>query len=152
MNKLTDQAAKLTDQAQDQISQLTRRKQRSGLNFIPLQRQSSASKWLKQAQHQLNDLTQQASDQLSSIGSSIGTTSNQALDKTQESLAQIRQGVASGAAKTGEGIHTGWKFSRNFTLGVLAGAVWAAIFTPQNGETTRQHLGAVFQPKKARHQ
>ncbi len=150
MNRLTDQATKLTDQAQDQISQLTKRKQGGKLYFMPLQRQSSASKWLKQTQHQLNDLTQQVGGQLSSIGSSIGTTSTQALDKTQEGLAQIKQGMASGAAKTGEGIQTGWKLSRNFTLGVAAGAVWAAIFTPQNGETTRQHLGAIFQRGKTR--
>lgn len=146
----TGQMNRLTDQAQDQISQLTRRRQRSGLNIIPLQRQSNASKWVKQTRHQLNDLSQQVGSQLGSIGSAIGTTSTQALDKTQEGLAQIRQGVARGAAKTGEGIQTGWKFSRNFTLGMTAGALWAAIFTPQNGETTRQHLGAIFQRGQTR--
>ncbi len=150
MSKLSGQATRLTGQAQDQISQLTGRKQKNGMYLLPIQRQSSASKWVKQTRRQLNDLSRQVSDQLSSIGSAIGTTTTQAVDRTQEGLAQIGQGVASGAAKTGEGIKTGWKLSRNFTLGMTAGAIWAAIFTPENGETTRQHLSAIFQPGKTR--
>jgi hypothetical protein len=139
VNRLTDQATKFTSQAQDQISRLTGRRQKNALVLIPLQRQPSASKWRKQTQRQL-----------SSIGSFIGTTSTQALNKTQEGLAQFKQGVASGAAKTGEGIQTGWKLSRTFTLGMVAGAVWAAIFTPESGETTRRHLSTIFQRGKTR--
>ena len=141
---------RLTDQAQDQISQLTGHKQSGILNFIPRQRRTSANKWMKQTQRQLNDLSHQVGDQVISMGSSLGATTTQAIDKTQEGLEQIRHGVANGAARTGEGIQTGWKLSRNFTLGMAAGAVWAAIFTPQNGETTRQHLNAIFQPNKPR--
>jgi hypothetical protein len=146
----TGQMNKLTDQAQDQINQLAKRTQRNGLAVLPLQRQSGANKWMKQTRHQLNDFSQQVGEQLTSLGNAIGVTSTQALDKTQEGLLQAKRGVAVGVAKTGEGIQTGWKLSRNFTLGMAAGAVWAAVFTPQNGETTRQHLSAIFQRDKTR--
>ena len=150
MNSLTDQASDLTDQAQRQFNQLAKRSQASGIPLLTRQSQSNANTWLKQTQHQLRDLSQQAGDQLGSLGDAIGSTTSQALDKTQEGLAQIRQGLATGVAKTGEGIETGWKFSRNFTLGMAAGAIWAALFTPQSGETTREHLSTLFQSRSAR--
>jgi gas vesicle protein len=156
MSRLTGQASKLSGQAQGQISRLAGRIQGATVSRMPLQRQTSPTNWLRQTQQQLTNLSQQAGGQLSSIGSSIGTTtraaSAQAIGKTQESLAQVRQGVAAGAARTGEGIKSGWKFSRNFTLGMTAGAVWAALFTPQSGETTRQHLSSIFQSRWPRNQ
>lgn len=89
---------------------------------------------------------------MSAIGSSIGSTTGQAVGKTQEGLAQIRQGMAAGASKTGEGMKRGWKLSRNFTLGMTAGAIWAAFFTPESGESTRQRLTTIFQIRQPRRQ
>ncbi len=146
-SRFTGQAGKLTGQAQGQISRLTGRTQRTTLRRLPLQRQNGANRWMKQTRRQLTNLSQQAGDQLSAIGSAVGTTTRattaQAIGRTQDSLAQVRQGVAAGAARTGKGIKSGWKFSRNFTIGLTTGAVWAALFTPQSGETTRQRLKAL---------
>ncbi len=145
INSLTGQASMLSDQAQRRLNQLARRAQGSRLNRMQRQGQANAQKWMKQTQQQLAQLSHQASDQLSAIGGSIGATTSQAIGKTQEGLSQIKEGVATGVAKTGEGIQSGWKFSRNFSLGAAAGALWAASFTPEAGETTRKHLKEAVQ-------
>jgi hypothetical protein len=150
MSKLSGQAGSITGQAQKQFSRFARRPQGARLMIVPLQRQARPNKWVKQTQQQLSNLSQQAGGQLSAIGSSIGGTTAQAVGKTQAGLAQIGQGVAAGAVKTGEGVKRGWKLSRNFTLGMTAGAIWAAFFTPESGESTRQHLTTVFQNRQSR--
>jgi gas vesicle protein len=158
-NQLSGQTGRLTGQ----VSRLAKRSPGTGLNLIPFQRPSGASKWAKQARQQLTNLPQQVGgqfgsigSQLRSIGSSIGTTARetttQAIDRTQEGLAHIKEGVSAGAARTGEGIKAGWKFSRSFTIGMATGAVWAAIFAPQSGETTRQHLRSIFPSRWPRKQ
>lgn len=148
VNTLTDQASALTGQAQKQFSRFTRRSPGERLNPMARRRKLNANKWVKQTQKQLVGFSQQASKQLntvrSSIGSSVGATTAQALGKTQEGLSQVRQGVAVGAAKTGAGVKSGWKFSRNFTLGATAGGLWAIAFTPESGEATRQRLNTVW--------
>jgi gas vesicle protein len=150
MSRLAEQAGDITNQAQRQLSRFTGRTQGARLTLVPLQRQSRPNRWMKQTRRQLTNLSQQAGGQLSAIGNSIGGTTTQAIGKTQESLAQMRQGVAAGAAKTGEGMQRGWKLSRNFTLGMTAGAIWAAFFTPESGESTRQRLTTIFQIRQPR--
>jgi hypothetical protein len=148
--KPTSQIGKLSGQGQQQLSRLANSAQEATLSRMPFQRQSSASKWLKQSRRQLTNLSQQAGGQLGSLGTATRATTAQAIGKTQAGLAQVRQGVASGAARTGEGIKYGWKFSRNFTLGMTAGAVWAALFTPQSGETTRRRFAAILPARRPR--
>lgn len=148
--KPTSQLGKLSGQGQQQLSRLASSAQEATLSHMPFQRQSSASKWLKQSRRQLTNLSQQAGGQLSSIGAATRATTAQAIGKTQAGLVQVRQGVASGAARTGEGIKSGWKFSRNFTLGMTAGAMWAALFTPQSGETTRRRFAAILPARRPR--
>ncbi|HEY7347691.1 MAG TPA: hypothetical protein VH599_05180 [Ktedonobacterales bacterium] len=153
----------ITRQAQNQLSRLASRTQGVPLSRMPRQRQKTITKWLKQTRRQLTNLSRQAGGQMGSFGDALSSvrsslrrttraTTAQAIGKTQESLAQVRQGVASGAARTGKGIKSGWKFSRNFTLGMTAGAVWAALFTPQSGEATRQRLTAFFPSRRPRNQ
>jgi hypothetical protein len=146
LSSLTHQASDLTDQAQKQFNRLAKGSQTSGMR-LSRQTRANANKWLKQTQQQLADLSHQAGDQLGFLGEAIGSSTSQAIDRTQGGLEQIRQGVVTGAAKTGEGIETGWKLSRNFTLGMAAGALWAALFTPQSGETTRERLNTIFQSR-----
>ncbi len=150
VSKLAGQAGGITDQAQKQFSRLARRPQSARMTIVPLPRPARPNKWMKQTQQQLSNLSQQAGGQLSAIGSSIGGTTAQAIGKTQAGLTQIGQGMAAGAAKTGKGMKRGWKLSRNFTLGMTAGAVWAALFTPESGERTRQHFTTMFQNRQPR--
>ncbi|HEU5370413.1 MAG TPA: hypothetical protein VFU69_18220 [Ktedonobacterales bacterium] len=152
VSKLAGQAGGITGQAQKQFSRFARRPQGARMTIVPLQRQPRSSRWVKQTRQQLSNLSQQAGGQLSAIGSSIGGTTAQAIGKTQAGLAQISQGMAAGAAKTGESMKRGWKLSRNFTLGMTAGAIWAAFFTPESGESTRQHFTTMFQNRQPRRQ
>jgi gas vesicle protein len=151
---ITERAGKLSSQAQGQINRLAGRTPGGARNLLLLQRQRGSSAWLKQMQRQLTNLSQQARNQASAIGNSIGATTRattaQTIDRTQASLAQVRQGVASGAARTGKGLKSGWKFSRNFTVGMAAGALWAALFAPESGEATRQRLTTIFQLRRIR--
>ncbi len=147
INQLPSQASQFSNQAQKQMSRLASRTQQ----VARLPRQPGTRQWLRRAQRQLAALSQQAGSQVRFIGSAVSTTTRaatQALGKTQQSLGQVREGVAkgiaAGAARTGASIKSGWKFSRNFTIGMTAGAVWAAFFTPQSGEATRQRLKAIL--------
>jgi gas vesicle protein len=150
ISSLTEQANTLSDQAQRQLNRLTRRSRALRLNRLQRQGQANAQKWIKQTQQHLADLSHQASDQFNAVGSSIGATTSQAIGKTQEGWSQIKEGVAMGAAKTGEGIQSGWKFSRTFSLGAVAGALWAACFTPETGEATRQRIKQAMQSIRKR--
>src|SRR5579859_5064424 len=157
-NKLAGQASKLTGQVQGQLGRLARRTQGTALNLKPLQRQASIGNLAQRAQSQLSGLSKQASGQLSgfskqasgqlsSIGSATRATTTQAISKAQANLAQARAGVAIGADRTRRSVRRGWKFSRNFSLGMAAGALWAAFFTPESGEATRQHLTETFRSR-----
>ncbi len=142
--ELTGQASKLTGQAQGSLTRLARSAQGTALTLKPLQRPVSASNLVQRAQTQLSGLPKQASGQLSSLGSATRATTTQAISKTQANLAQARANVGAGAANAGRSIRRGWKLSRTFTLGMAAGALWAAFFTPESGEDTRQHFSQTF--------
>ncbi len=137
--QLSGQASRLTGQAQGQISRLARRTQGTAASLIPA-RQAPSRNLLSRTQQQLSSLSQQANVQLRSLGATTRATTARAVGKTQANLAQVSQGLASGAAKTRAGVRRGWKLSRNFTLGVGVGALWTYLYAPQSGEATRQYL------------
>jgi hypothetical protein len=143
-SKLTGQAIRFTGQTQGQISRLTHRPQRITAPLKLLRYWVRRGNLLQGAQQQLINLPRQAG-RLSSLGNTARAATVGFIGKTQENLAQLRQGIATGAVKTAEATKHGWKLSRNLVIGAAAGALWAALFAPQSGEATRQRLGQTFQ-------
>ncbi len=131
--KFSGQASKFSGQAQNQLSRLARTTQGT-VNFKPLQQQ-------------LTTLTSQAGEQLRSLGATTRATTASAVGKTQASLSQVGQNVASSASSAKSGMKRGGKVARNLTLGATAGMLWSYLFAPQDGETTRQHLKQMVPPQ-----
>ena len=146
-NRLSGQASRLTSQAQGRFSRLTHRAQGSATALNPLQRRGSAQTMMGRTRRRLAQLSTRTSGQFGSVGTTTRTRAAQAIKGTQENLAQLGKGLTLGVEKTGESLKRSWKLGRNFALGVSAGAVWAALFTPQSGEATRQHLAQTFQAR-----
>jgi hypothetical protein len=130
--QLSGQASKFSGQAQNQLSRLARTPQ-GAVNLKPLQQQ-------------LTTLTSQAGEQLRSFGATTRATTASAVGKTQASLSQVGQSVASSANSAKSGVKRGGKVARNLTLGATAGMLWSYLFAPQDGETTRQHLKQMLPP------
>lgn len=144
-NQLSGQASRFTGEAQEQFNRLAHRTPGAAATLNPLQRQRSARALLNRTRRQLEQFSTQTSEQLSALGSTTRTQATQTLNGIQENLAQLGEGVALGLEKTGASLKHGWKLGRNFTLGAAAGALWAMLFSPQSGETTRQRLAQPFQ-------
>lgn len=149
-NQLSGQANSLTSQVQGRFSRLTNRTSAGTSLLNPLQRGGSARSVTNNAWRQLAQFSTRARGRFSSLGVPTRTRAAQAIKGTQESLAQLGKGMTLGVEKTGESLKRSWKIGRNFALGVSAGAVWAALFTPQSGETTRQRLAETFQARLKR--
>jgi hypothetical protein len=133
VEKFSGQASKFSGQAQNQLSRLARTTQGT-VNLKPLQQQ-------------LTTLTGQAGEQLRSLGATTKATTTSAVGKTQASLSQVGQSVATSASSAKSGLKRGGKMARNLTLGATAGMLWSYLYAPQDGETTRQHLKQMVPPQ-----
>ncbi len=131
--RLSQLTGQLSGQAQNQLSRLARTTQGT-VNLKPLQQQ-------------LTMLTGQTGAQLRALGATTRATTASAVGKTQASLSQVGQNVASSANSAKSGLKRGGKVARNLTLGATAGMLWSYLFAPQDGETTRQHLKQIVPPQ-----
>jgi hypothetical protein len=144
-NQLSGQTNRLIGQARGQINRLTRRTPGTGAMLNSLQRQSTARALMNRTRRQLGQFSAPISRRVGLLRGAARTRAIRTTSTIQENLTQLGEGVAQGAEKVGTGLKRGWKIGRSFTLGAAAGALWAMLFTPQSGETTRQHLAQPFQ-------
>ncbi len=143
-NQLSGQANRLASQTRGQLTRLTSRTPGAGAAFNSLQRQRGMRILLDRPRHQFGQLSAQMSQRLHSLRGSARTRATRATSTIQENLTQLGAEVASGVEKVGASLKHGWKIGRSFALGAAAGALWAMLFTPQSGETTRQRLAQPF--------
>ena len=143
-NQLSGQASRLTDQTRGQLSRLTRRTPGTGAMLNSLQRQSTARALLNRTRRQLGQFSAPISRRVGLLRGAARTRAARTTSIIQGNLTRLGAGAASGVEKVGTSLKHGWKIGRSFALGAAAGALWAMLFTPQSGETTRQRLAQPF--------